>query len=145
MSETFRTSHRVLFGQCDHAGIVFYPRYGDMSHMVLENWFREGVGIDLPTSIQRFGAVYPMVKLEMEYLRPSRYNEVLDFALQVLQLGGSSVTVRIVASCGEEVRVRMQLKMVNVNIQSLRPEPMPPEMRAGFARYLAADAQVAEI
>ena len=41
MNEIFRTWHRVRFGECDHAGIVFYPRYGEMSHAVIEAWFRE--------------------------------------------------------------------------------------------------------
>ena len=37
MNEIFRTWHRVRFGECDHAGIVFYPRYGEMSHAVIES------------------------------------------------------------------------------------------------------------
>ena len=136
MNEVFRTFHRVRFGECDHAGIVFYPRYGEMSHGVLEDWFREGLGIDLPTSIERFDAVYPMINLQMEYLRPTRYNEVLDFALQVQHLGSSSLAVSIIARCGDEERLRMKLKMVNVNMQTFKPEPIPDAMRQGFERYL---------
>ena len=143
MNEIYHTSRRVRFGECDHAGIVFYPRYGDMSHGVLEDWFREGLGIDLPTSIERFDAVYPMINLQMEYLRPTRYNEVLDFALQVQHLGSSSLAVSIIARCGDEERVRMKLKMVNVNMQTFKPEPIPQAMRVGFERYLATPAQAA--
>ena len=71
MNEIFRTWHRVRFGECDHAGIVFYPRYGEMSHAVIEAWFREGLDCDLPTIIERFGVVHPLVRLEMEFLRPA--------------------------------------------------------------------------
>ena len=144
MNEIFRTWHRVRFGECDHAGIVFYPRYGEMSHAVIEAWFREGLDCDLPTIIERFGVVHPLVKLEMEFLRPSRYNDLLEFALQVQHLGRSSLTVRIAAMCGDEERVRMTLKMVNSGLQSLRSEPLPDALREGFARYLAVAPTVVE-
>ena len=113
MNEVFRTFHRVRFGECDHAGIVFYPRYG---------------------------VVHPLVRLEMEFLRPSRYSELLEFSLQVLHLGHTSLTVRIDARCNDEERVRMKLKMVNASLHPLRPVPMPDELRASFARFLIAPA-----
>ena len=138
MNEIFRTFHRVRFGECDHAGIVFYPRYGEMSHAVVEAWFREGLDCDLPTLIARYGVVHPLVRLEMEFLRPSRYNDLLEFELQVLHLGNASLTVQIVARGGDEERVRMTLKMVNANLQHLRAEPMPDALRENFARFLVA-------
>ena len=140
MNEVFRTFHRVRFGECDHAGIVFYPRYGEMSHAVIEAWMREGLECDMPTILERYGVVHPLVRLEMEFLRPSRYNELLEFSLQVLHLGHTSLTVRIDARCNDEERVRMKLKMVNANLQQLRPEPMHDELHANFARYLVAPA-----
>ena len=48
--------------------------------------------------------------------------------------------MRIDARCNDEERVRMKLKMVNANLQQLRPEPMHDELRANFARYLVAPA-----
>ena len=140
MNEVFRTFHRVRFGECDHAGIVFYPRYGEMSHAVIETWLREGLECDMPTMIERYGVVHPLVKLEMEFLRPSRYNELLEFTLQVVHLGHTSLTVRIDARCNDEERVRMKLKMVNASLHPLRPVPMPDELRASFARSLVAPA-----
>ena len=35
---------RVEFNHCDPAGIVFYPRYFEMTNSVCENFFREVVG-----------------------------------------------------------------------------------------------------
>ena len=140
MNEVFRTFHRVRFGECDHAGIVFYPRYGEMSHAVIEAWMREGLECDMPTILERYGVVHPLVRLEMEFLRPSRYSELLEFSLQVLHLWHTSLTVRIDARCNDEERVRMKLKMVNASLHPLRPVPMPDELRASFARFLIAPA-----
>ena len=78
MNEVFRTFHRVRFGECDHAGIVFYPRYGEMSHAVIETWLREGLECDMPTMIERYGVVHPLVTLERGEIRarvPADFSE----------------------------------------------------------------------
>ena len=36
----------IEWGQCDAAGIVFYPRYFEMVVQLIEDWFADGLGID---------------------------------------------------------------------------------------------------
>jgi 4-hydroxybenzoyl-CoA thioesterase len=45
MSEVFVREKRVRFHHCDPAGIVFYPQYFVLFHELMEDWFREGLGL----------------------------------------------------------------------------------------------------
>ncbi|MCV2865872.1 hypothetical protein [Defluviimonas sp. WL0075] len=40
----YRRAIRVEFNHCDPAGIVFYPRYFEMTNSVCERFFREVAG-----------------------------------------------------------------------------------------------------
>ena len=41
----YRRLYPIEFNHCDPAGIVFYPRYFEMTNHVCENFFREAVGV----------------------------------------------------------------------------------------------------
>lgn len=137
MSEVFRSSRLVRFGQCDPAGIVFYPRYTELGQELVEAWFHEALGVDFRTLHEEWDHAFPTAALEIDFLRPTRYGETLDCALWVTRLGESSLALALELSCQGEVRVRMRQRLVNVDFRSLQPGPMPPALRTQFARYLA--------
>ena len=41
LGAAYRKQVLIRFGDCDAAGIVFYPRYLDMFNSLVEDWFRE--------------------------------------------------------------------------------------------------------
>lgn len=117
----FETNKLIRFSHCDPAGIVFYPRYAEMCNEVMEDWFREGLGVDFYEFHEERRLAFPTVRQEMEFLAPSRYGDKLVFRLCVTQLGGSSMSLSINANQGKEVRVRIRLKVVLVSLDTLKP------------------------
>ncbi len=47
----FRSLLKVRFGDIDHAGIVYYPRFLHYFHVALEEFFGSRVGVDYSTLI----------------------------------------------------------------------------------------------
>ncbi|MFM2323321.1 MAG: hypothetical protein RL244_200 [Pseudomonadota bacterium] len=138
MAEVFRRTRVVRFGQCDPAGIVYYPRYTELGHELVEEWFREGLGVDFHTLHEEWGQGFPTASLELDFLRPTRYGETLDCALWVTRLGESSLMLALEFACAGEVRVRIRQRLVNVDYRTLRPGAMVPALRTQFARFLHA-------
>ena len=138
MAEVFRRTRVVRFGQCDPAGIVYYPRYTELGHELVEEWFREGLGVDFHTLHEEWGQGFPTASLELDFLRPTRYGETLDCALWVTRLGESSLMLVLEFACAGEVRVRIRQRLVNVDYRKLRPGAMAPALRTQFARFLHA-------
>ena len=120
----YERSKLIRFAHCDPAGIVFYPRYVELCNEVVEDWFAEGLGVGFAELHQARRIGVPAVRLEVEFAAPSRIGDVLGFRLAVTELGRTSATLRIVAHCGAEDRVRF----------TLRSKPEPPVARWRSAR-----------
>lgn len=126
----------VRFSHCDPAGIVFYPRYAELCNEVVEDWFREGLAVDFHNLHEKLRLGVPAVRLEVEYLHPSTYGDTLEFALRVKEIGNASMTLNLIAWCGEQERVRFQLKVVMMSMDTMRAVRIDDEWRAKFTRFM---------
>lgn len=134
---SYRKTIQIEFNHCDPAGIVFYPRYFEMTNSVVENFFADEVGKSFAQMhIEGMHNGVPTVHLETDFLAPSRLGDKVEFTLIVRKLGGSSVTVEITGRMGDEARMRARLTLVWIdNMKAARwPEPM----RARLAAHLEA-------
>ncbi|MEO8135644.1 MAG: acyl-CoA thioesterase, partial [Betaproteobacteria bacterium] len=73
----------VRFAHCDPAGIIFYPQYLMLAHDCKEDWFRDGVGYAFREMITRDRRGFPIVKLEADFVRPSRLGDDLAQRLRL--------------------------------------------------------------
>ncbi len=131
---TYRRQIPIEFNHCDPAGIVFYPRYLEMTNSLVENFFREA--LDLPFArmmAERTGV--PTVKLEMDFRAPSRLGEVLDWTLAVLRRGRTSAKLRIAAEGGGRLRLQGHLTLVFASLDGhALPWPDPVRQRLDALR-----------
>jgi 4-hydroxybenzoyl-CoA thioesterase len=124
------TYHRTIpveFNHCDPAGIVFYPRYFEMTNSVVENFFADRIGHSFARMMQDGNGV-PTARIETEFRAPSRLGDRLEFDLEVRRLGGASVTLGLSARGGAELRLTAELTLVWV--AQGRPEPWPDTIRS---------------
>ena len=107
----YRRKIPIEFNHCDPAGIVFYPRYLEMTNSMVENFFREVMDYPFARMMSE-GVGTPTVRLEMEFRAPSRLGEVLDWTLAVRRIGRTSARLRIAAHGGAELRLNGDLTLV---------------------------------
>ncbi|WP_299359771.1 thioesterase family protein [uncultured Paracoccus sp.] len=127
----------IEFNHCDPAGIVFYPRYFEMTNSVCENFFADVVGRSYARIIAD-GDGIPTVRLEVSFRAPSRLGEKLRFRLWITGVGRSSVDCRIVASCAGETRIEVVKRLVWLG-GGMRAAPWPDEMRAVLQAQMEGD------
>jgi 4-hydroxybenzoyl-CoA thioesterase len=127
----------VRFSHCDPAGIVFYPRYSELCNEMVEDWFSEALGVDFHHLQERLRLSIPAVRLESEFISPSTYGDMLEFSLEVQEMGRSSMTLAISARCGEQERVRFFLKVVLISLETMRSVPIEGEWKEKFSAYLS--------
>lgn len=116
---------RIEFNHCDPAGIVFYPRYFEMTNSVAENFFRDV--LDLPyEQVMAQGDGVPTARIDTRFHAPSRLGEVLDWRLTVLRLGTSALDLRLEAHGNGSHRLTSELTLVHTGSQgSAKPWPQP--------------------
>lgn len=124
---------QVEFNHCDPAGIVFYPRYFEMTNSVVENFFADRVGRSYARITMQDGNGVPTVKIDAAFRAPSRLGDRLVFTLRVLKVGGSSVGFHLAARGEGEpsgsVRMEADMTLVWITPEG-RSAPWPDDMRA---------------
>jgi 4-hydroxybenzoyl-CoA thioesterase len=135
---TYRREIQIEFNHCDPAGIVFYPRYFEMTNSVVENFFKDAVGRSFASMHVAAQNGVPTVRIEADFMAPSRLGDVVTFALDVVKIGRSSVMVRIVGEMANEVRLQATLTLVWVD--GMKSADWPVEMRDRLARHLESAA-----
>jgi 4-hydroxybenzoyl-CoA thioesterase len=88
----FRSFLKIRFGDIDHAGIVYYPRFLHYFHVALEEFFGQELGVDYPTLIDMHHIGLPTVHLETDFSKSLRYGDAIEVEVSVLKIGKSSIT-----------------------------------------------------
>ncbi len=78
----FKTSFTIEWGDCDEAGIVFYPNYFYWLDCSFQRLLRAR-GLSQREVRKRFGAVTPITQAHADFTAPARYDDVLDIEVRV--------------------------------------------------------------
>jgi 4-hydroxybenzoyl-CoA thioesterase len=133
----FQREILVRFGHCDAAGWVFYPRYFEMISDFVEDWFEEGLLASAPGLFHHKQILTPSVHFTVDFLKPTRYGDRLTFNLWVVKVGRTSCELRIEASLGGELRMRVKQVLVFISSNTSRGTEIPPELLSRMQRFTA--------
>ncbi len=130
----FETKIKVRFSDVDRAGIAYYPRVVHWLHVAFEEFWEGFVGAPYAAVLERENLGFPAVDLHVEFVRPTRFGEVLTVRVAVERIGRTSSTFRydVLGPTGDE-RVRARVTVVCVALDTLKPTALPDRYRARFA------------
>jgi 4-hydroxybenzoyl-CoA thioesterase len=138
---THRHRLTVRFGDCDPAGIVYFPRFFDWFHQAMETWFEARLGLAYAEVIVPRKLGFPAVKSEAEFLAPCPLGAELDVVLSVGKVGRKSLTlVYEVAGVDGVLRARGQTSVVVCDLSrpgALTAIELPPDLRVAIERFVA--------
>jgi 4-hydroxybenzoyl-CoA thioesterase len=126
---TFVSRQVVRFAHIDAAGIVFYPRYFEMLNAAVEDYFAREIGVDFAEMHLDRKLGIPTVSLKTEFVAPSRLGDELDFVFSIGRVGRSSADLSVEIRAGGEVRVRISLVLVCMDLETGRSAEWPSDMR----------------
>ena len=132
----FTTRIPVRFGDCDPAGLVYYPALFHYCHVAMEEFFAARCGRSYARVMAEERLGFPTVNASAEFLAPFVYGEEVEVEVFVSRVGKSSATFEYrLRRAGEaEVRASMTLVQVAMNLDERRAVPVPEEYRRAFAR-----------
>jgi 4-hydroxybenzoyl-CoA thioesterase len=140
---------QVGWGDCDPAGIVFYPRFYAWMDTVSHVLAREmGIAREsmIPPGPEMLG--FPVVGTQAHYLSPARMDDVLEVRTWVSRVGRSSLSLRHeivrIDDGGEELLVRGREDRVFIGRDErgqLKARELTEHMRAALARYADSAAE----
>lgn len=139
--DEFRCAHRlrVRWAEVDMQKIVFNAHYLTYIDTALADYWRE-IGLAYPERyVAQYGMDVFLRKADIDYLGSARYDDQLSVLCRTARLGRSSLTLRFEIWRDEPPDplplVNADLVYVNVNVQSMRPELLPDEVRTRVRGY----------
>jgi 4-hydroxybenzoyl-CoA thioesterase len=135
----------VRFGDCDPAGIVYFPRFFDFFHAAMETWFSDALGLAYAQVVVGRKIGFPAVHSEADFKVPCAFGEAITVELRVGKLGRSSIALEYVVRgvdgvlrlTGATTSVVMDLDPASPGFR--RAVALPDDLRARIERFMAGD------
>jgi 4-hydroxybenzoyl-CoA thioesterase len=126
---------RIEWGDCDPAGIIFYPRYFEIFDNATAALFERALGMTKFEYLKAYGfAGFPLVDSRARFLRPTRFGDDVTVDSSAA-FGTSSFTVEHRLSlagtpCAECTEKRVWV--IRDGSGHIKAQPVPDAVRAKF-------------
>ena len=134
--KSFARERLIRFSHCDPAGIVYFVHFFDMVSGVVEDWFREAVGLPFQEMHLERRIGFPIVDTGCQFIRPCHLGDTLTLELSVARLGRSSIEFRVRGRVGAEQKFVARHKVAMVSLDGFKAAPIPEALRARMAPYV---------
>ena len=138
MNKIFFHDQLIRFSHCDPAGIVYFPRFFDLAHATMEDWFSTGLSQPLPELIRERRIGTPTVSVQCEFAKPLRMGDILRFELSVSKLGNASVQLAYSGKKQGVEHLRILQTIAFMALESGTATSIPDDLRPRIEDYLAA-------
>ena len=105
-----RFAMRVYYEDTDAGGIVYYANYLRFAERARTEMLR-GHGIESSDLMANEGIALAVRRCNVDYRRPARLDDELIVETRVVHVGGASLELRQVVTCGNDELVAMDLKL----------------------------------
>lgn len=131
--EGFRFCHslRVRYSEIDGQKIVMNSNYMVYTDIAITEYMREVLGSYYDLMLQYNEFEITLVKAELEFKRPARFDDIINIYCKAVHLGNSSMNLQftLVREKDGELLVTANNHYVVVDLVAGRSRPIPPEIR----------------
>lgn len=140
--DDFRCEHRlrVRWAEVDMQKVVFNGHYLTYIDTAIADYWR-AIGCPYPEGyVDRYANDIFLRKANVEYQGSARYEDELCVRCRTAKLGRSSMTFAFEISRenpepSSEPLITAELVYVNVDVKTMKPAPLPEDMRARVRAY----------
>lgn len=121
---------RVYYEDTDAGGVVYYANYLNFMERARTEWLRFH-GFEQTGLQEEHGVIFVVRSVQVEYLRPARFNDLLEVTVRAKAIGRSRIEfAQTVEQAGDGTTLaRAAVGVVCVNGESFRPVSIPGPVR----------------
>jgi 4-hydroxybenzoyl-CoA thioesterase len=127
---------RIVWGDCDPAGIVYYPRYFEMFDTSTTALFERALGMTKYQFLKAHESLgYPMVDTRARFLLPTRYGDdvVIETTITEIKRSSFAIAHRLMkdgALAVEGFETRVWVGRDPADPDKIKAKALPPEILA---------------
>ena len=122
---------RVYYEDTDLAGIVYYANYLRFIERARTEWTRD-LGVDQTRLKEDEGAVFAVRRVEADYLRPGRFDDLLEVVTRPVGLDGPRMLLDQSVDRDGTVLFTARVTLVCVDLSVMRPQRPPAAVAAAL-------------
>jgi 4-hydroxybenzoyl-CoA thioesterase len=133
---TVTRTERIHWGDCDPAGIIYYPRYFEIFDRCTTGLLEQALGMTKHQYLLAYDfSGHPVVDTRARFLHPTRFGEEVVIESTLAELRRSSFQLRHRLSKDGELFVegsetRVWVRRQSADSKSIRAHPIPDEVVA---------------
>jgi acyl-CoA thioester hydrolase len=123
----FKFQVRVYYEDTDFSGHVYHANYLKYCERARSGYLRD-LGVD-QNAMFAAGSAFVVRKMDCEFLRPAKFDDVLDVETSLIETGGARFELAQVVKRGVEVVFNAAVTVALIDGQG-RPQRIPAELKA---------------
>ena len=119
---------RVYYEDTDSGGVVYYANYLRFLERARTEWLRS-YGIEQDTLAQQDGLIFAVRSVQLEYVKPAKFNDLLDVSVAISKHGKASLTFdQTIRKAEGELLCAGQVKVACLAADTLKPQGIPEKI-----------------
>lgn len=123
---------RVYWEDTDAGGVVYYANYLRFLERARSEWLR-ALGVEQTDLARRDGVLFVVRRVEADYLRPARYNDLLQVVCRLEAVGRASLEMAQEIRRDADILLRARVKLACVGADDFRPAKIPTHVNQRMA------------
>lgn len=130
----FSTRINVRFGDCDPAGLVYYPVLLHYCHAAMEEFFAARCDVSYARLMSERRLGFPVVNVRAEFFAPLVYGDAAEVEVWASAVGRTSVTFeyRLRRASDRELCASATHVQVAMKLDERRAVSVPEDLRRAF-------------
>lgn len=125
--DEFRLAIRVYYEDTDAGGVVYHANYLCFMERARTEWLR-ALGYE-QDELRRQGLLFAVRRASIEFIRPARFNELLEVSVEIKNYRGASVDIgQMIFNQAGETICTADIRIACVDAENLRPRQIPKTM-----------------
>lgn len=127
MGSVFSIPIRVYYEDTDAGNVVYYANYLKFMERARTEWLR-ALGFEQDELSRHDGVLFAVRSARLEFLKPARFNELLQATVRVNQRGKASITFAQEIRRDELTLCEGEVKVACLDAATFTPRPIPEGM-----------------
>ncbi|OQK18094.1 4-hydroxybenzoyl-CoA thioesterase [Methyloprofundus sedimenti] len=128
MSNIFIWPVRVYYEDTDAGGVVFYANYLKFYERARTEMLR-AMGFEQDELITHEAVIFVVRSVQVEYLKPARFNEMLNVSAALCKVKSASLTFEQTITRNDEILNTASIRIGCLDSDTLRPKLIPDALK----------------
>ncbi|MCR4301021.1 MAG: tol-pal system-associated acyl-CoA thioesterase [Sulfuricaulis sp.] len=124
MSRIFSIPLRVYYEDTDAGAVMYYANYLKFMERARTEWLRQ-MGFEQDELFRRDGILFAVRSAHLEFLKPARFNDLLEATVQVIRRGKASMTFAQEIRREEITLCEGEVKVACLDAETFTPRAIP--------------------